>query len=96
MVTLVVEYPRGRAERSLGEELDEFLEKELDVRIYSRYIGLSNLQAVAQSLTLMEERMAALRKDNKEQEKAFKRVKNINEKNKRKEDELERRIRNLK
>jgi len=95
-VAFVVEYPRGRAEHSLGEELDEFLEKELDVRIYGRYIDLSSLQAKIQCLTVMQERIMELKKESKEQDELFTKLKKQDEKNKKEEEEIRRKFRNIK
>jgi len=90
---LVVQYVQSRQEYSPGEALDELLEKELDIRMYNRYLQLSTLQAKLHSLRLMREKESMLRRDLEQQEKEFKRLKDAHAKNERRVEDINRIIR---
>lgn len=84
----MVEYAQSKLEHSSGEELDELLEKELDIRMYNRYVELANLQAKQYSLRLMQERTSMLKKDLEEQRKEFKKLNAMHTKNEKKAEEF--------
>eukprot|EP00826_Nyctotherus_ovalis_P052450 TRINITY_DN6644_c0_g1_i8.p1 TRINITY_DN6644_c0_g1~~TRINITY_DN6644_c0_g1_i8.p1 ORF type:complete len:667 (-),score=260.70 TRINITY_DN6644_c0_g1_i8:2874-4874(-) len=90
---LVVEYAQSREEYSPGEALDELLEKELDIRMYNRYLGLANLQAKLHSLRLMQEREEMLDKELEEQKKEFRKLNDAHVKNEAKIENYNKRLR---
>lgn len=93
---LAFEYPVSTNEYSLGEEVDELLENELNVRMYSRYIELANLQVKGRSIALMQERMQALRERSSRQNREFQKLRTLNSVQAAKEAEFRGFVRNYK
>ena len=78
---LIVEYTGTKIDSSSEEALYDLLDKELDIRIYARYLELSTLQSKTHSLKLMVERERDLIKDIRNQEQTFKKYNEINNNN---------------
>lgn len=66
---------------AVGEDLDELLKKEVDVRLYNNATELARLQALEHSLKLMQERNMFLKKDLADQEKKIKQLNDIHLRN---------------
>lgn len=68
---MVLEHARCRNESGMGEKLDSLIEKELNNRIYSRCVGLANLQAKMHSLEMTQVRLKILKGAYSSQEERF-------------------------